>query len=400
VSSESSNWELERDAKRIYEMLVNDCRLIDESRAQLLLSSSAVFCREGIIEAVGHHASLSSEGADLFVLVYTGNACDSRAHGLGLDFRNDGSLLDISILDNWKRYVLMSDGDNKTGFSGDIIGDVINQRRTKQVFVIFECPFAVEIAADLRKSLSDDCIYIEVAIPICSKKPPCYYHTLQSSTFSYFLNLVLKLTRFIEGAIPIGEVISRVKRCCQALSSLELVQAGQWIKKNTVVPQVHFVKISCFPDLTESAKHGDISGDDEADGTLQPLIEKYYQWNRHSSRVKICSEAADWVKGVTNVYLRDLKDEGVLEDEVVLEAVIGAMVFSIATIQMATKHEASFPNFFLQAFMLSTSAVDFVHPNIFNLVKDSLLKGALSYYKEALKPYVKEIQLKDFTLTN
>ena len=370
--------------------MINDCRLVDKSQAQLLLSSSAVFCNESILEAASHQASLASEDGGLFVLAYIGYACDSREHGLGFDFKKHGSILDISILDNWKRYVLMCDSDDKTSFSGDLIGEAIKLRKPKQVFVILECPFAAEIASDMRETLSDF-NYIEVVVSIDKKKPSCFYHTLKCSTFAYFFNLVLKRTSKNE-VIPIEEVMSSVKKCCQALSSLELIQVGEWIKKNTTVPQVHLVNVAIIdhPDFAGSERNGDVSGNDEAGGQFQPLIEKHYQWNKSSNRVKVCSEAIDWVKAVTKVNLSDLKDEGVLEDETVLEAVIGSMVFSITTVQMAMKHKASFPNFFLQAFMLSASAIDFVDPGSFNLVKDSLVKGIIAYYKEALKPYTKK----------
>ena len=390
TGDEPLQWNFDQDAEKIYNTFIKGGKFIDAPQAQLILSSSSDCNKECVLNTVNQVHRASGEDS-LFVLVYTGRACDSWEHGQGFEFKEEGSFVNISPSASQKRYSLVLNHhcpmSPETNVSGDIIAGALRKGNPDQIFIILECPFAKEIAKDLNQSLSD-CRYFEIVVPLRNSRVPCYYHTLQCSTFAFFFNLVMKKTQFIKGMFPIKYVWTSVKRCCEALSSLDMIQDGDWIKKNATIPEAQFFQIQFRaqykPERTEKVNVGDLSYD-EVDGNFrfQSLIERFYRWNGRRNTEKICTEAVDWSRAVTDVYLRVLKSENVLEGTV-LEAVIGSIVYSIATIQIG-KRTGSFLNFFIQAFMLAVAAVDFVDPENEELSKDSLVVSASVYYQKAME---------------
>ena len=358
---------------------------MEESQTKLILSSSSECNKEKVLETIKQQASQVSGEDGMFIFVYTGGVCDANEHDSLGEVLQDGSMEIYSLVLN--QYDFKSP---ETALLGSKIGKAIQEGKPDQVFLILECPHAKEIATSLQGSLSK-CNFLEVAVPMGLKRAPCYIQSLNSSAFAYFFSLVVNRTKYTSGMFPLKKVLSQVQKCCLALSCLDMVQDGDWIRKNATIPE------SQFMDIPEKVQLNLSMGEDGSSGVesdsifgnfrFQPLIEKFKSWKKKFfgskiGTVKPCDEAADWVRAVTKVYLTVLEDENVLEGPV-LEAAVGSIVSSIVTIQMKKEGGISSSNFFIQAYTLAVAAVDFVSPNNPELQKDSLLTSAAAYYLKA-----------------
>lgn len=372
----------DQDAGLIY----NTLAATNYIQKTMLIHSSSKDCnREGVLDAVKQQVSLTSGSDGMFVLVYTGGACDNWDR-VGLNVRESDSgfgdrFIDIVPDKSLKRYSLVLNGyqatEPETHLSGDLIGEVIRKAKPKQVQIILECPFADKIVTDIKESLRG--CELNILVSQTSNKAPCYLCTLECSTFTYFLTSLMSKTPFIGGMFPLCSVFSKVERCCEALSNLDLVCEGKWLKKNTTIPKAAFMTIPDMIDDMESEEDGGSSGD-QLDGGFrcQTLITKYYE-RKGPNKSKLCDDAKDWVHAVTRVCLLSLKKEEVLEGKV-LESAVGSIMFNVATIQNAKKSGSiANSNLFITAYILVVAALDFVDPSI-DLESTPLLMCASDYY--------------------
>ena len=385
----------DQNARKIHGTFIKDAKFMEESQTKLILSSSNECSKEKVLESIRQQASQVSGEDGMFIFVYTGGVCDKLDHGIGFDTNKLDNLGEVLQDDSVERYSLvLNQYDFKspeTALLGSEIGKAIQEGKPEQVFLILECPHAKEIATSLQGSLSK-CNFLEVAVPMGLKRAPCYVRSLNCSTFAYFFSLIINKTKYTSGMFPLKKVLSQVQKCCEALSCLDMVQDGDWIRKNATIPESQFMEI---PEKVE--KNQNVGEDDcaevesdsiDGDFRFQSLIEKFYSWKKsffwifQKNTVKPCAEAADWARAATKVYLTVLEHENVLEGPV-LEAAVGSIVSSIVTIQMKKEGGISSSNFFIQAYMLAVAAVDFVSPNNPELQKDSLLTSAAAYYLSA-----------------
>ena len=379
----------DQEAMLIYDTLVATNFV---QKTMLMQSSSNDCIRKGLLDTVEQQVSLASGDNGLFVLVYCGGICDSWDHGMGLSERESVSnfgdgFIDISPDMSVKRYSLVLNDYQatklETHISGNFVGEVIRKVKPKQVKIILLCPHADKVAIDMQESLSD--CELTVLASQMPKKVPCYLHTLECSTFTYFFTSLVSKTQFISGMFPLRSIFTQVQRCCEALSNLDLVQEGEWLKKNTSIPKTRFMSISNRADEEMERMNGNQGfSDDTVDGRFkcQVFISKYYK-RGFLSRVQLCDEAKDWVQAVTEVCLFSLRDEEVLEGKV-LQSAIGSMIFNIATIQNAKGiGSIANTNLFIKAFILVVAAVDITDPNI-DLESGSLLTCASTYYLRAV----------------
>ncbi len=381
----------DHDAEKMYNSFTSDTGLLCKSRVDLVKSCMSSCCKGRVVDAIRKCAKIASDEDGLFIFVYIGDATDMTDFGLGFKFKESNGFVDICPSTSLKRHVLTPSNSRLSstdeGLSGNIIGAAIRAEKPCQTMVILECPFAEKIASDMRECLSN-CTYIEVVVPHEKRMLPCYYDTLKSSAFSHFFNMIVKKTKLVEGIFPIKSILMRVEKCCKALSSIEMIQKGEWLKKNMLVPYSQFIKIPVDPqnELLDVISESLNFSSDEVDGQFRfgPFIERHYPWNPNWKTAKLCKEVVDWVQAVTHACLRALKSENILEGEV-LQAVVGTMVFSITMIQMGLKQDDFFPSLFLQALLLSMAAVDLVDPGNVGLVEDSIFTTAHQYYSYAAK---------------
>lgn len=385
----------DQDARKIHQTFVRDAKFMDESKTKLILSSSNHCNKEGVIAGIKQQLAEVSGEDSLFIFVYTGRACDRWDHELGLNIGEEDGFVEVSPDTSVERFSLVLNhygfASPETCLSGSTIGTTIQQQgKPSQVLLILECPHANEIAEGLRGSLSN-CDYLEFLVPLGRKHTPCYVTTLNCSAFTYFFSLFVSKAQYVTGLFPVRKVLIQVEKCCKALSCLDMVPEGNWIKSNATIPEADFMKIPRRAEIELKIKETDNTeaGVEETDGVFefQPLIEKIYAWKKSflwlfKKDVKPCTEAVDWARAVTNVYISILEAEGVLEGAV-LEAVIGSIVFSITTIQIQKEGSGSSSNFFTQAFMLAVAAVDFIHPNHPELQKTSVAVSAAKYFMRA-----------------
>lgn len=386
----------DEDAGIVYKTLT-ETSYIQQSKAMLIQSSFQDCTREGVLDALKKQVSLVSGEDGLFVLVYTGGACDKWDHGLGFDIKepdnkSEDGCVDIVPDKSLKRYSLVLNGYQatkpETHLSGDLIGEIIQKAKSKQIQIILECPFADQIATDIQERLSD-CKLMEVVVSQTLRKAPCYLPTLNCSTFTYFFTSIMSKTRFIGGMFPLRDMLTRVEKCCEALSSLDMVRDGEWLRKNAVIPKAAFMTIPDRADneLKKMENEGDHDNSgDQVDGgfRFQSLITKFYNWGGKRNQAKLCDKAKDWVSAVTKVYLPTLKDENFLQGKV-LESVIGTMMFNVAIIQNGMRRGSiTNPNLFIKAYMLVVAAVDFADPDNVELENNSLLVRASEYHIRAL----------------
>lgn len=178
-----------------------------------------------------------------------------------------------------------------------------------------------------------------------------------------------------------------MKNCCEALSGLTVVRDGQILKMNKVSPEGQFIRTFQDTDAAMKRVEEEEDGDqDEVDagGKFDIFYKRYYR-KYLFKRVKLCNTAKDWVHDVTRVPLVVLKEHGVLRDEV-LNAVVGSMMFSIATIQYNSQggSDSLFSsNAFIQAYIYVAAALDMVDQDI-DLQNISLLQLAQEFYVKVL----------------
>ena len=243
---QASNLNSDQNAKKIHETFIKDAKFMKESQTKLILSSSNECSKEKVLEAIRQPASQVSGEDGMFIFVYTGGACDKLDHGIGFDTNEHDSFVEVTLDGSLERHSLvLNQYDFKspeTALLGSAIGRAIQERKPDQVFIVLECPHAKEIATSLRGSLSE-CNCLEVVVPMELKRAPYYVQSLNCSAFAYFLSLVVNRTNYTSGMFPLKPVLSEVEKCCEALSCLDMVQDGDWIRKNATIPQSQFMEI-------------------------------------------------------------------------------------------------------------------------------------------------------------
>ena len=380
----------DRDAEKIYETFVRDASFIKDSQSELILSSSNNCCREGVLDAIKQQASKAQGEDGLFVFVYAGRACDKwdRQVGLEISEEEDG-LIAVSPDPSVERFSLVLNQYNckssEMSLSGDAIGKAIFKGgMPSQVYLILECPHAGNISSCIKQSLSG-CACLEYIVEPIGKQIPCYIHTLNCSALTFFFNLFVKKTEFVTGMFPIRRVLEKVTKCCTALSSLDMVADGEWVKAKRIVPEAQFMRI---PERAErefnSKENEDDTDEPDAPLEFQSLIDTLKRLFSRQTFLKPCADAVRWVRSVTETHILALKEEGVLEGPV-LEAVVGSLVFSLVTIQIAVEGPITSSVFFTQAYMLAIAAIDFVNPGYHELGKNALVAIAAEYYLRANK---------------
>ena len=386
ISAQACLLNSDEDAKKIHDTFVRDAKFMSESQAKLILSSGCCN-KERVLDIIKEQISNVSGEDSLYVFVYRGRACDKWNHRIGFEVKTDKEeCVEVSPDLSTERYSLVVNqydfSSPEASLTGRMIGSAIGKGKPSQVFVILECPHASGIASALRESLSDT-DYLELIVPQGRKTTPSYAYSLKCSAFTYFFSLFVSRAEYITGMFPMRKVLGQVKECCKALSCLDMVADTEWIRANSTIPEEVFMRI---PRRAEIELNAEENGE-ETDGLfeLKPLIDKFKSWKKSflqlfdNKGVRICQEAIDWVRAVTEVYLSALKDEEVLEGAV-LEAAIDSIVSSLVVIQVQKEGSIASLSFFVDAYMLAISAVDFVSPKNEALRSKSLLASAVEYY--------------------
>ena len=395
-SSESSGSGEQRnndqDAQHIQNVL-RGSKFIQDS---LHISSSGYSSKKGLQESFEKQLSkavvTNSDGyGGLFVFVYCGKACDLRDHGLCLSQSapDEDNFVIIESDITKSRYVLILNDfkpeSHKDHVSGATIGSMIQSNKPKQILVILDCPFAEEISLDLTKQLKGCELYTLVSQS--KGQTPYFIDALECSIFTYFLTTIWSKTEFIGGMFPLHLTFTKIRKCCEALSSLMMVSDGKIITKNFTIPKAKFMKIpneanAEMEAIQEEQEECDSHCETDSGGQFSKFLHRYYK-RRFFSRTKLHDKVKDWAHKVAEGPLAILKEEGMFEGKV-LEAVIESMMFSAATIQNELVSESiADSNIFIEAYIYVAAAINITDSSI-DVSSIPLLKRAQHSYMKVL----------------
>ena len=402
----------EEDAQRMASTMVS-CQILQDSNIATINSTSGQCTKKGIQDAISRQAGKVRKGPDgadgLFIFVYCGGACDLRKLDSSIvvnepatkkegeeneDNNDDFVNIEFVPLPQCVHSLVLKDFDAEdasTHVSGETIAHAINTSSAspEQLLVILDCPYAEEIGKDIEGHLKSSC---ELNLIMSQGKGVTshYLSPLESSTFSYMFCYFLSKLNCADGVIKLRRMFSKVRECCNALSSLRMVRADEMLVPVRAEPKGKFVQV--VNDNMDSM--GRIEGDgaefDDVDYTGGPKVGQFlklYHKKYWFKRLKFCNEAEEWVRAVTAGPLVVLKEHDLLQGKV-LEAVVGSMMASFATIESQVtgveRGDAKHSNIFIQAYVYVAAAIDMLD-NDLDLFNVRLLKCAQDFYSAILQ---------------
>ena len=397
---ESHQHNSDKDAESIFSV-VKKAGLVKDGMARLVTTGEGA-TKKGLEEAIkAQMAKITSDEEGLFIFVYCGGGCDLRDHGLALKASEpdeEGFVTVDSDKTKCMHSLVLKGFDPQKAesyMSGGDIADIIvgASVRPEQMLVILDCPCAQEISEDLEAHLRGR-LKCELTLIVSQEKNKSSHclRPLGMSTFSYFFSKFLsedsaKTVAGTNATLYFKSMYPKVSTCCEALSSLRMAVVGLTLKPSTAPPEARFVRIiedaSKVMERIEQTEGDQVDGGEETD-TVGKFLQKFYKSGFFTRRVRLCDEAKDWVLAVMRGPLSTLKEQEVLEDEV-LRAAIGSMMFSVATIQTELNCDSiSNSNIFIQGYVhvFAAVAIHIKDLDIFNL---SLLQEALEFYMEVLR---------------
>ena len=446
-SSESSGSGEQRNNDQDAQHIQNVLRGSEFIQDSLHISSSGYSSKKGLQESFEKQLSkavvTNSDGyGGLFVFVYCGKACDLWDHGLCLSQSapDEDNFVIIEPDITKSRYVLILNDfkpeSHKDHVSGATIGSMIAniESKPKQILVILDCPFAEEISSDLSKQLKamKGCeLKLYTLVSQSKGQTPYVIDALECSIFTYFLTTIWSKTEFTGGMFPLTPVFTKIRKCCEALSSvisdgkimknfiipkakfmkipnesnakMEAIQGEQEecdscckidsgghirpIMKNFTIPKAKFMKIpneanAEMEAIQEEQEECDSHCETDSGGQFGKFLHKYYK-KRFFSRTKLHDEVIDWAHKTAEGPLTTLKEEGMFEGKV-LEAVVESMMFSAATIQNELVSESiADSNIFIEAYIYVAAAID-ITDNSVDVSSIPLLKRAQHSYMKVL----------------
>lgn len=394
----SSRPRCDEDAERISSIMVSK-GMIKHSNT-LLVTTSGQCTKKGLQDAVGNQISkiqITPDGDGLFVFVFCGGACDLRhldsSTQVSEPASEDGFVnVDFVPLPCTHSLILKDFNPDKpdTYVTGETIAKAIGSSPTnpKQLLIILDCSHAEELGKEIRDHLNS----CELSLIVSQGKGVRSYHLdpLGSSTFSYFFCSFL-CENCTYGVLKLRALHSKVAACCDALSSLRMVRVGQIITAGRAAPKGRFeeiiksaddemVRIEENTDVGDSEEQVDIEGSLSVSQFLSMYYRKYWI---NFKRVRLCSEAKDWVHAVMAGPLLVLKEHERLNGRV-LEAAVSSMMASMATIQsQLNADDMRSSNIFLQAYVYVVAAIDMLDPNL-KLFDILLLNSAQKFYLQVM----------------
>lgn len=399
----------EEDAKRMASTMVS-CQILQDSNIATINSASGQCNKKGVQDAISRQAGKVKAGPDgadgLFIFVYCGGACDLRKLDSSIvvnepagreEEKDNDDFVNIEFvpLPQCVHSLALRDfepEDASTYVSGETIARAITTSpvRPKQLLVILDCPYAEEIGKDIEGHLKSSC---ELNLIVSQGKDVTshYLSPLESSTFSYlFCNFLSKLN-CTEGVIKLKSMFSKVSECCNALSSLRMVRANEMLVSARAAPKGKFVQVvNASMDNVERIEDDGGESDEDVDYAGPPKVSKFlklYHKKYWFKRLQFCDEAEEWVRAVMAGPLAVLKEHDLLQGKV-LEAVIGSMMASFATIESQVtgveSGDAKHSNIFIQAYVYVAAAIDMLD-NELDLFNVRLLKCAQDFYSATLQ---------------
>lgn len=394
-SMESSRPSCDEDAERISSIMVSKGMI---KNSKTLVTTSDQCTKKGLQDAIRDQISkiqVTPDGDGLFIFIFCGGACDLRhldSSAKVSEPKDEDGFVSVDFVPlRCKHSLILTDFNPDkadTYVTGETVAKAITSSAT-QLLIILDCPHAEEIGGEIRDHLNS----CELSLIVSQGQDVISYHLspLESSTFSYFFCSFLS-ENCTGGVLKLRALHSKVTACCDALSSLRMVRVGEVLTAGRAAPKGRFEQIVKSADdemrrIEEKADDDDSEEQVDYEGTLsvsQFLTLYYRKYWINFRRARLCKEAKDWVHSVMAPLLV-LKEHGRLNGKV-LEAAVGSMMASIATIQSQLPQpndDARSSNVFIQAYVYVVAAIDMLDPNLrlFDLL---LLNCAQKFYLEVL----------------
>lgn len=425
----------DQDAARIASCM-KETKLVKDSTCMLITTRSSNCTKKGLKEAIIEQASKVTQGDEygLFTFIYCGGVYEAPSFKLGesgVNGKNDFVTVDVETKPP-EHFLMLKDFDYKdpeSYLSGKDLGTTIASSPTKpkQLLVILDCPYAAEIGEEIEKHLS--ACELNLIVSQGKDTSPYYLNPLGGSTVTHFFCHFLSTGQHVaSGMVKLRCLFNKVQACCKALNGLIMVRAGNSLIPEASCPEGRFVHIiesaSAKIKEIESVVEGTDNGIEETDngGKFGKFLSRYYKrcvcttistlyiavikflYCRpffqflFKEPVRLCNEASDWVYYIIRGRgpLLELLEEGVLEGNVI-NAVVGAIMFSLATIESVVHGDSiGCSNLFIQAYIHTAAALDAVNQDI-NTQDVSLLKQAYEFYMRVVHTKgVKDKEMKEF----
>lgn len=300
----------------------------------------------------------------LFIFQFSG-------HGLNLQSRSEGQfgLVPADFDDTMATFI-----------TGSILNQWLIDSKCKAPHVIFilDCCYAGGLGNDLTAGVTNLRSGLYVMSASTAFEASLVIQPLGNSLFTYFLAYAIRKFQFVPGTFPVSRVFDECRDLCIAVSSLMVsYHEHHGLLFDRFKPEMHFFDVTTGKDLEKKVSaliEESLTRSSTRAPPHQPtymfskfsFVLKYYTtqkwllWRRRKGHQlhELCRNWLLFISGSLSP-LQELANRGLLNDEV-LRAVVCLMMWSIASIQIASEELKSVtdPNLFLVGFLYAAAALD------------------------------------------
>ncbi len=274
--------------------------------------------------------------------------------------------------------------DQRTHVTADRLLQWLSNTQVKQALFVLDCSYADELADKLLSLLPKRDIHKCHVLSACSSAvPPCVAVTLGHSFFSHFSALAFTSTPFTPGHLPLSDLFERIRVPCIALSFLLVTYDPnkEELRPMEVRPGLRSRQILGRVKLILNID----GGDDEVDADVGrfEFVTKCYDRSKGKSIPAVSNKIQAWIETIQespNGPLAQLKEQDLLNGEVLFTAVCSVLYSAVSTQAALEKESLSKPNFLIFLFLTTMATVEMYADEI---SAESLLR-AWKFYHQAI----------------
>ena len=275
------------------------------------------------------------------------------------------------------------DHSKQKHITASVLSEWMNEANCEAKCVVFiiDCSYAGALADaltfDFHNKLTPGKFHLYVMAACTAEEKSTAINTLQNTPYCYFLTHAIQTTEFSPGHFPIKRIHEKCEKLTTALTSLLLSydKAHGLVSKKThpafqdllgTEAGVHVGRLSkiAHPELSESkyyATHPVFQGTEAGvarvmgqlslEGVRSEYILPLYEGDELPVLEQKC---CDWLESTykePNGGLVQLQEEGLLDEQCVMDTVLCCMLHSLASIQLCCDSTiVASPNFYLTAY--------------------------------------------------
>ena len=360
------------------------------------LSSIAVSDAEQVLQAMVKVGVIPEGNAKLYAASKQPNECTFSGMRKGLQQQAqkvgpNGLLVfhfsghGIRVRSNeWGLAPVDFDYTRETYLTADILNQWLHEVQCKGKHILFtlDCCYAGGIAKELTSSGNFEPVAGLYVMTACTAyETSLVLGPLGHSIFTFFLSWALYSAKPALGQLPVRKIFDECHSCSMALSSLIVSYnpSGE-LKWGTMQPQLRVLDLKSVviemmgqgEEQTDAAQVGRFLFATqlyESTKPMPPLVDKCIAWLETTSNMK-------------DGPLVELERKNLLGGRV-LEAVMCAMLYSVASIEVACDRDnVANPNLFVTAFMHVVASIDLIHHGV-EFTKTQFVRG-WGFYREVL----------------